>query len=105
MAALPWNFYMLTSLVELRMDANPGMKYPTPDTCDRGVSRCCCVFPSLLGLVSNTMWVVSFSIFDAPRRLLQGAEAVRNWFQKTKTSFVCEEASRRRDDAGLHGAM
>jgi len=56
MAALPWNFYMLTSLVELRMDANPGMKYPTPDTRDLGVLRCCGVFPSLLGLVSCCGW-------------------------------------------------
>ena len=70
MAALPWNFYMLTSLVELRMDANPGMKYPTPDT------------------------------------LLQGAEAVRNWFKKRqKTGLIREETQSSSDHAGLHGAM
>ncbi|KAH8053274.1 hypothetical protein JL720_14755 [Aureococcus anophagefferens] len=28
-AALPWNFYMLTSLVELHMEGNTGMMYPT----------------------------------------------------------------------------
>ena len=47
MAALPWNFYMLTSLVELRMDANPGMKYPTPDTRDLRVLRCCGAFNTI----------------------------------------------------------
>ena len=60
MAALPWNFYMLTSLVELRMDANPGMKYPTPDTRDLGVLRCCGAFNTIR--VHVTMpGVVSFS--------------------------------------------
>ena len=48
MAALPWNFYMLTSLVELRMDANPGMKYPTPDTYYLRVLRCCGAFTLLM---------------------------------------------------------
>ena len=58
MAALPWNFYMLTSLVELRMDANP--------TSADEVSR----------------RDAGGGLFFHDTRLLQGAEAVRNWFKK-----------------------
>lgn len=39
MSALPWNFYMLTSLVELRLDGNAGMLYPTQDVLVLGAEQ------------------------------------------------------------------
>ena len=62
LSALPWNFYMLTSLVDLHMDGNARPRRPAPAGA---------IVLSQAGMMYPTQ-----------AKLVEGAEAVRTWFKR-----------------------